>query len=104
MIVPSSVLGKDGQVAPSNRIVLAGVGLGPRGRKVLTAFLKHKDVQFVAVADPQTSRREIIRKMAAKMSRATLKEYDCNHFEPYYEPLFETFVTEQADFLVENLA
>ena len=66
MVVPGSVLGKDGQVAPSNRIVLGGVGLGPRGRKVLTAFLKHKDVQFVAVADPQKERREIIRKMAAK--------------------------------------
>ena len=47
---------------------------------------------------------EDIRVMAAKMPDADLREYDCNHFEPYYEPLFETFVTEQADFLVGKLA
>ena len=28
-IIPSSALGKDGAVAPSNRIVVGGVGLGP---------------------------------------------------------------------------
>ena len=47
---------------------------------------------------------EDIRIMAAKMPDAELREYDCNHFEPYYEPWFETFVTEQADFLVGKLA
>lgn len=46
---------------------------------------------------------EDIRKLAAKMPDALLKEYDCNHFQPYYPPMFETFVTEQADFLVEKL-
>ena len=30
-IIPSSALGRDGAVAPSDRIVLAGIGLGPRG-------------------------------------------------------------------------
>ena len=46
---------------------------------------------------------EDIRKMAAKMSNVVLKEYDCNHFEPYYPPMFDTFAKDQADFLVENL-
>jgi alpha-beta hydrolase superfamily lysophospholipase len=46
---------------------------------------------------------EDIRKMAAKMRDVTLKEYDCDHFEPYYPPMFDTFVQEQADFLVEKL-
>ena len=46
---------------------------------------------------------EDIRALAAKLPGAELREYDCNHFEPYYPPLFETFVTEQADFLVANL-
>lgn len=46
---------------------------------------------------------EDIRKMAALMPQATLREYDCNHFEPYYPPLFETFVSTQADFFVEHL-
>ncbi|MEX0321548.1 MAG: Gfo/Idh/MocA family protein [Puniceicoccaceae bacterium] len=63
MIVPSSVLGLNGKTAPSNRIVLGGIGLGPRGRGVLKAFFKHEDCQFIAIADPQKERREIIKRM-----------------------------------------
>jgi len=62
MIVPSSVLGRNGQVAPSNRIVLGGIGIGPRGRQVLNSFLEHPEVRFVAVADAQKSRGEIVRR------------------------------------------
>ncbi len=61
-IVPASVLGKSESVAPGNRITVGGIGLGPRGRQVLAAFLRQPDVQFVAIADVQESRREIIRK------------------------------------------
>ena len=46
---------------------------------------------------------EDIRALAALLPGADLREYDCNHFEPYYPPMFETFVTDQADFLVERL-
>ena len=62
-IVPASVLGLNGKVAPSNRIVLGGIGLGPRGRTVLQSFLKQPDCQFVAIADPQRERREIIKRV-----------------------------------------
>jgi predicted dehydrogenase len=62
-IIPASVLGRNGNTAPSNRIVLGGIGIGPRGREDLKAFLSQADVQFVAVADVQKSRREIVRKM-----------------------------------------
>ena len=34
LIVPGRVLGRDGGVAPSNRIALGGIGIGPRGRQV----------------------------------------------------------------------
>jgi predicted dehydrogenase len=61
-IVPASVLGRNGNVAPSNRIVVGGIGIGPRGREVLKPFLAQADAQFVAVADVQLSRREIVRK------------------------------------------
>jgi predicted dehydrogenase len=61
-IIPASVLGRNGNVAPSNRIVVGGVGIGPRGREVLKPFLDQADVQFVAVADVQKARREIVRK------------------------------------------
>lgn len=65
-IIPASALGKDGAVAPSNRIVVGAIGIGPRGREDLAAFLKQPDVQFVAIADVQEDRREIVRRMANK--------------------------------------
>ena len=65
-IIPASALGKNGAVAPSNRIVMGAIGIGPRGREDLGAFLKQPDVQFVAIADVQEERREIVRRMANK--------------------------------------
>jgi predicted dehydrogenase len=65
-IIPASALGRDGAVAPSNRIVMGAIGIGPRGREDLAAFLKQPDVQFVAIADVQEDRREIVRRMANK--------------------------------------
>lgn len=62
-IIPASVLGRNGNVAPSNRIVVGGIGIGgPRGREVLKPFLMQPEVQFVAVADVQKTRAEIVRK------------------------------------------
>jgi predicted dehydrogenase len=60
-VIPGCAIGKNGSVAPSNRIVLGGIGLGPRGRKVLDGFFLQNDCQFVAVADPQKERRELIK-------------------------------------------
>ena len=50
-IVPSSVFGADGQVAPSNRIVLGSIGLGGQGTHNMRAFLQMADTQVVAVCD-----------------------------------------------------
>jgi dienelactone hydrolase len=44
-----------------------------------------------------------IRKLAQRLPGADLREYNCNHFEPYYPPLFEVFVSEQADFFAGKL-
>jgi predicted dehydrogenase len=63
-IIPASVLGKNGNVAPSNQVVVGGIGLGPRGREVLKPFLSQADVRFVAIADVQKARREIVRRTA----------------------------------------
>ena len=48
-IIPSSALGLDGAVPPSDRIVVGGIGIGNRGGYDLGCFLQQKDVQFVAV-------------------------------------------------------
>lgn len=66
MIVPSSVLGLNGKTPPSERIVLGGIGLGPRGREVLAGFLKQNDAQFVAIADVQSERAEIIKRVVER--------------------------------------
>src|SRR5512138_364383 len=64
IVVPASALGRNGAVAPSERIVFAGIGLGPRGQYDLSVMLPEKDVQFVAVCDVQRSRREKVKQMA----------------------------------------
>jgi len=62
-IIPSSALGRDGHVAPSERIVVGGIGIGNRGQYDLGCFLEQKDVQFVAVCDIKEARRTAIKKI-----------------------------------------
>ena len=62
VILPSRAIGETRRAAANNRITVAGIGLGPRGRQLLPAFLQQPDVQFVAVADVQAANREIIRR------------------------------------------
>ena len=50
-IIPSSVLGRDGTVAPSNRMTLGLIGTGGRMGGVWAAFAATKQVQGVAVCD-----------------------------------------------------
>ncbi len=61
-IIPASAIGANGTVAPSERIVVGGIGLGGRGQYVLSEFLKFPVTQFVAIADCQSSRREKVKK------------------------------------------
>ena len=63
-VIPASALGKDGAVAPSERIVMGGIGIGNRGTYDLSCFLPQPDVQFVAVCDVKAARRETIKKIA----------------------------------------
>jgi predicted dehydrogenase len=62
-IIPSSALGRDGAVPPSERIVVGGIGIGNRGTYDLGCFLEQKDVQFVAVCDIKAARRTAVKKM-----------------------------------------
>jgi predicted dehydrogenase len=56
-------LGKGGTVAPSERIVLGGIGLGGRGSGDLNAMIAEPDVQCVAVCDVRKAQREAIKNM-----------------------------------------
>ena len=63
-IIPSSALGRDGAGAPSERVILGGIGIGNRGTYDLGCFLEQKDVQFVAVCDVKEARRTAVKKIA----------------------------------------
>ncbi|HTU27430.1 MAG TPA: Gfo/Idh/MocA family oxidoreductase, partial [Pirellulales bacterium] len=65
-IIPSSALGLDGAVPPSERIVLGGIGIGNRGTYDLGCFLEQKDVQFAAVCDVKAARRDAIKQLVDK--------------------------------------
>ncbi|MDO3401711.1 alpha/beta fold hydrolase [Mycolicibacterium neoaurum] len=43
------------------------------------------------------------RKAARRMRQAILQDYDGGHFDPYVDPLFESVVTAQLDFLARNV-
>jgi predicted dehydrogenase len=63
-VVPSSALGLDGAVAPSEQIRLGGIGIRHRGGYVLGFMLQQPDVRFVAVADVRADQREAVKTMA----------------------------------------
>lgn len=60
-LVPGIALGKDGTVAPSERIIMGGIGIGSRGGYDLSCFLPQPDVRFVAVADVKANRRRDVK-------------------------------------------
>ena len=54
-IVPRHVLGGKGFVPPSDKVNVALVGAGGRGRENVRELFKQADAQIVAVADPAES-------------------------------------------------
>lgn len=50
-IIPGSALGKNGFMAPSDRIVMGSIGTGSQGMSNLKNFLKLPQAHFVAVCD-----------------------------------------------------
>ena len=50
-IITSSALGANGRPPASERLVVAGIGMGGRGSSVLNEFMGNKEVQVVAVCD-----------------------------------------------------
>ncbi len=62
-IIPAKALGRDGAVAPSEKITLGVIGIGPRCTYDLQSMLTLPDVQSVAIADVQASRRDAGKKL-----------------------------------------
>ena len=86
LIIPASALGRDGTVAPSERIVMGAIGIGSRGWGDLTSWvLPEKDVQFVAICDIRKRQREQVKKEADKRYGNT----DCKMYSDVREFLAE---------------
>ena len=72
--IPSSVLGKDGSIAPSERIVMGAIGVGGQGTRHIGGgiwvqgggFLSKPSVQFVAVCDVNANNRNNARDIVNK--------------------------------------
>lgn len=78
-IVRASALGRGGAIAPSDRIVMAGIGFGMQGPSNMRAFLGKDDVQWVAVCDlddvPLTKARDTVNEKYGNKDCATYKDY-----------------------------
>ena len=75
-LAPSAALGRAGKVAPSDRVVVGCIGLGPQGPGDMGNFLNKKDCQVVAVCDVMASHLEQARdKVNKKYDNA-----DCNTY------------------------
>src|SRR5436190_24296086 len=57
-IITSAALGNSERPAASDRIVVGGIGIGNMGRGDQGAFLRRKDVQYVALSDVRHEVRE----------------------------------------------
>lgn len=80
---PASALGRDGFVAPSERIILGGIGIRHRGGYVLSLMLPQPDVRFVAVADVRDDQRRGVKAMADR----TYGNSDCTTYRDFRELL-----------------
>jgi hypothetical protein len=76
MLIPASALGRDGSVAPSERIAMGFIGLGGQGTGHLLGgawtyvpggYVARKDVQVLAVCDVRKERRESAQKRCNEM-------------------------------------
>ncbi|MBM3305339.1 MAG: Gfo/Idh/MocA family oxidoreductase [Candidatus Aminicenantes bacterium] len=78
-IVKASVLGRGGAVAPSNRIVMAGIGFGMQGPGNMRSFLEKDEVQWVAVCDidkePLAMAKGIVDKKYGNRACATYHDF-----------------------------
>lgn len=80
-IIPASALGKNGFIAPSNRIVMGAVGVGSMGGGDLGGFLGNPNVQMIAVCDVDKPNRE----GAQKRVNDHYKNEDCKSYLDFRE-------------------
>ena len=82
-IVPASVFGGPGKVAPSDRIVMGLIGSGGMGRANANAFIDEPDVQLVAVCDVDQKHL----KLGTELVNEKYENTDCRAYSDFRELL-----------------
>ena len=82
-LVPGSALGKNGQVAPSERVSLGSIGVGSMGRGDMKNLMKVDGVQIVAVCDVFQQRREQAKGIVDRQYETN----DCKTYNDFREVL-----------------
>lgn len=65
-VLPSSALGRAGNIAPSERITIGCIGVGGQGTGNTKAFLNNSAARMVAVCDVAQSRRQKVKDIIDK--------------------------------------
>ena len=81
--IPATALGRDGAVAPSDKITLGAIGIGGRGSYDLGCMLQEQDLRCVAVCDVRKERREA----AKRTVDAKYGNQDCAMYHDFRELL-----------------
>lgn len=75
-IIPGRALGKDGAIAPSNRITVATIGLGDRGNQHIGSYIGMPEVELLAVCDiHKPSIKKQLDRLATSQSNTSCKGY-----------------------------
>jgi len=80
-VVSSSALGGAGTVAPSERITVGAVGVGPQGSGVMRNFLRQSDAQVVAVCDVKSH----VLKAAQELVNGHYNSTGCKAYKDFRE-------------------
>lgn len=82
-VITSAALGNQSRSPASDRIVMAGIGIGNMGKGDQGAFLGRKDVQYVAVCDVRNS----VRESAKGKVNERYENTDCKAYNDFRELL-----------------
>jgi len=80
-VITSNALGQDGRPPASDRIVMAGIGIGNMGRGDQKNFLNNKEVQYVAVCDVAKNHRD----QAKQSVDNKYRNQDCQAYNDFRE-------------------
>src|SRR5690348_6194317 len=94
VILPASVLGRDGAVSPNSRINMGFIGLGGQGTGHLLGggwtyvpggYITRKDVQVLAVCDVDERHRESARQRCNRIYAQELGQDNYNGVQGYHD-------------------